>query len=101
MTGAELMYVVGFFITVFGSIFGVWKYLDGKLTANRKDTEKVAHDLAAHRLHVSESYVTKAGMHEQTSQIMKAIEGVGSRIDGLGERLDRLYENQPRRTTRG
>lgn len=101
MTGAELMYVVGFFITVFGSIFGVWRYLDGKLTANRKDTEKVAQDLAAHRLHIAETYVTKAGMHEQTSQIMKAIEGVGSRIDGLGERLDRLYENQPRRTTRG
>ncbi|KKX33960.1 hypothetical protein [Rhizobium sp. LC145] len=101
MTGAELMYVVGFFITVFGSIFGVWKYLDGKLTANRKDTEKVAQDLAAHKLHAAETFATKASQAEQTTQLLRAIESVGNRIDGVHERLDRLYENAPRRTTRG
>jgi hypothetical protein len=99
MTGAEIMAVVGFGMAVFGTLFGIWKYLDGKLVAQRRDNEKVVSDLAAHKLHVAETYVTKAGMHEQTSQIMKAIEGVGNRIDGLNERLDRLYENQPRRTT--
>ncbi|MDO3431206.1 hypothetical protein QWJ46_00765 [Rhizobium sp. CBN3] len=99
MTGTEIMAVVGFGMAVFGTLFGIWKYLDGKLMIQRRDTEKVSNDLAAHKLHVAESYVTKAGMQEQTSQIMKAIEGVGNRIDGLNERLDRLYETQPRRTT--
>ncbi|MBX4941189.1 hypothetical protein [Rhizobium binae] len=101
MTGAEIMAVVGFGMAVFGTLFGIWKYLDGKLVAQRHDTERVASDLSAHKLHVAEAYVTKAGMQEQTSAIMRAIEGVGNRIDGLNERLDRLYENQPRRTTRG
>ncbi|MBX5010906.1 hypothetical protein HJB67_13170 [Rhizobium lentis] len=100
MTGPEIMAAVGFGMAVFGTIFAIWKYLDSKLMIQRRDTEKVSADLAAHKLHVAESYVTKAGMQEQTSQIMKAIEGVGNRIDGLNERLDRLYENQPRRTTR-
>lgn len=39
--------------------------------------------------------MTKAGMQEQTAQIMSAIEGVGSRIDSLGEQLDRFYEAWP------
>ncbi len=99
------MAVVGFGMAVFGTLFGIWRYLDGKLTAGRKETEAVAKELAEHKLHTAETYVTKTGMHEQTSQIMKAIEGVGNRIDGglagLTDRLDRLYENQPRRTTRG
>lgn len=58
---------------------------------------KIRDELAAHKLHVAETYVTKAGMQEQTTQIMKAIEGVGNRIDGLHERLDRAFESKPAR----
>ncbi len=100
MTGPEIMAAVVFGMSVFGTLFGIWKYLDGKLTTARRDTEKVGADLAAHKLHIAETYVTKAGMQEQTGQIMKAIDGVGIRLDGLNGRLDRLYETQPRRTTR-
>ena len=101
MTGPEIMAAVGFIIMLFGAIFGVWKYLDGKLTSARQETDTVSRDLAAHKLHTAETYVTKAGMQEQTGQIMRAIEGVGNRIDGLNERLDRLYEGAPaRRSTR-
>lgn len=89
------MAVVGFIVMLFGAIFGIWKYLDGKLTSARKETDSVARDLAAHKLHTAEIYVTKAGMQEQTSQILRSIEGVGNRIDGLNERLDRLYEARP------
>jgi hypothetical protein len=89
------MAVVGFIVMLFGAIFGIWKYLDGKLTSARKETDSVARDLAAHKLHTAETYVTKAGMQEQTSQILRSIEGVGNRIDGLNERLDRLYEARP------
>lgn len=95
MTGAELMAVVGFGMAVFATLFGIWRYLDGKLTAGRVETEKVSSALAKHQLHVAETYVTKAGMQEQTGQIMRAIEGVGGRIDGVHERLDRMFENPP------
>ena len=95
MTGPEIMAVVGFIVMLFGVIFGVWKYLDGKLTSARKETDGVARDLAAHKLHAAETFATKAGMQEQTTQIMRAIEGVGNRIDGVHERLDRMYEARP------
>lgn len=93
MTGAEIMYAVGFFVGVFGAVFGVWKFFDSKIGAVRDE-------LAAHKLHVAESYVTKAGMQEQTAQIMRAIEGVGNRIDAFGERLDRVFEQRTGRSTR-
>lgn len=110
MTGAELMAVIGFFIMLMGAISGVWWRIEGrvdraKAEAVQKATEaaleaaSVRADLAAHKLHTAEVYVTKAGMQEQTGQIMRAIEGVGNRLDGLNDRLDRLYEAQPRRTT--
>lgn len=57
----------------------------------------VKDDLAAHKLHVAETYVTKAGMQEQTAQIMHAIDGIGKRIDGISERLDRAFESKPAR----
>lgn len=45
-------------------------------------------ELADHRLHTAETYVTKAGMSEQTAQIIKALENLGGRIDGIHARLD-------------
>nr|WP_314094224.1 hypothetical protein [uncultured Shinella sp.] len=94
MTGPEIMAVVGFIVMLFGAIFGVWKYLDGKLTSARKETETVSRDLAAHKLHAAETFATKQGMQEQTSQMLRAIEGVASRIDGISERLDRVFEQR-------
>ena len=113
MSGSEIMAVVGFFVMLLGFLFGLWKYVDSKISSARLDAQGSAsaasalaslarEELSAHRLHVAETYVTKAGMQEQTTQIMRAIEGVGSRIDGMNERLDRAFENPPARrsTTR-
>jgi hypothetical protein len=58
----------------------------------RKNTD----DLAALRLHTAETYVTKAGMSEQTAQIMKDIESVGAKVDHLNGRIDGLM--QPKTT---
>lgn len=92
-----------------GAGWAIWWRIEGKVDKARSDAMLRAEaaaalasaaraELAEHKLHVSETYVTKAGMSEQTGQIMKAIEGVGMRIDGLGTRLDRLYEPNSRRT---
>lgn len=58
-------------------------------------------ELAAYKLHVAETYVTKAGLSEQTAQMMKAIDGIGDRIDGLNQRMDRFIEaaHKPQRRT--
>lgn len=111
MTGQELMYVVGFFVMLSGALWGIWWRVEGKVDKAKAEASLLAsaanalatltrQELADHKLHTAETYVTKAGMQEQTTQIMRAIEGVGNRIDGVHERLDRLYENQPRTARR-
>ena len=107
MTGPEIMAVVGFFVMISGTLWGIWWRIEGRVEKAKAEASGTAaaanalatltrQELADHKLHVSETYVTKAGMLEQTSQILRSIEGVGNRIDGLHERLDRMYENPPR-----
>jgi hypothetical protein len=111
MSGPEIMAVAVFFITVFGFLFGLWKYVDAKISAAKVEASAAAsaagamaslarEELAQHKTHVAETYATKAGMHEQTTQLLRAIEGVGNRIESINERLDRAFENQPRPRSR-
>lgn len=108
---AQLVGGIGFFILVSGTLWGIWWRIEGRVDKAKAEASSVAaaanalaaitrQELAEHRLHTAETYVTKAGMQEQTSQIMRAIEGVGNRLDGLNERLDRLHDSGPRRATR-
>ncbi|MEY9629895.1 hypothetical protein [Sinorhizobium fredii] len=105
MSGAEIMAVVGFMVMLAGAGWRVWARVEAKVKVaeDRADkvgerADKIAADLAAHRLHVSEHFATKAGLQEQTAQLLRAIEGVGNRIDGLHERLDRAFERTSRTT---
>jgi len=96
-----LLAAVGPLIPVVGFILTVWWKVETKIDKAAAKAEAAQKDLAAHKLHAAETFATKAGMQEQTTQIMRAIEGVGNRIDGVHERLDRMYESQPvRRSTR-
>lgn len=112
LNGSVTWEQVAFFVALLGAISGVWWRIEGKVSEARAEAVKraddaaraadaVARDLAAHKTHAAETFATKAGMQEQTTQIMRAIEGVGNRIDGVHERLDRMYENQAKpRSTR-
>ncbi|WP_425963834.1 hypothetical protein [Rhizobium nepotum] len=111
MTGAEIMGAVGFFVMLFGFFFGLWKYVDAKINAAKIEASGAAsaahamaslarEELSLHKLHVAEVYATKAGMQEQTAQLLRAIEGIGNRIESMNERLDRAFENQPRPRSR-
>lgn len=76
---------VGIALAIFAALSGVfWKM----------------YDMAAHKLHVAETYITKQGMRETTEQIMDAISGVKTAVDGLTLRVDRVVENQGKPTTR-
>jgi len=108
MTGTEFMGVVGFIVMLFGFLFGLWKYVDSKINAARNETSTRAEaatalaaltrqELSDYKLGAAETFVTKAGMQEQTSQIIRAIESVANRIDGLTERMDRVFEQKTMR----
>jgi hypothetical protein len=99
------MAVGGFFVLLFGFFFGLWKYVDTKITAARSDAVGTAsaaqalaslarEELASHRLHVAETYVSKSGLREQTEQIMGAIGAVKDAVDQMTLRVDRIVENQ-------
>ncbi|OCJ37798.1 hypothetical protein J8N08_16760 [Agrobacterium tumefaciens] len=112
MTGSEIMAVAVFFITIFGFLFGLWKYVDAKINTAKTEAHGAAsaasalaslarEELAAHRLHVAETYVSKSGLREQTEQIMGAIGAVKDAVDKMTLRVDRIVENQSKpRTTR-
>ena len=105
MSPAEIAAAITFFMAVSGTLWGIWWRIEGKVKEARDDAGKKADaavnlaalarsDLADYKLHVSETFATKAGMQEQTTQLLRAIEGVGSRIDNLGERLDNIMLHQ-------
>ena len=90
--------LVAFFILVFGAVSGIWWRVEGKVKGAEDKAEKVGAELAAHRIHTAEVYVTKAGLSEQTSQIMNALDSVGAKIDRTNERLDNLMQPKTRST---
>jgi Tfp pilus assembly protein PilF len=55
---------------------------------------KVSNDLAAHKLHVSEKYVSKDDMREAMAPMTHALEGVKSSMDSMAGRIDRVIERQ-------
>lgn len=97
MSAEQIMGAVAFFVLVSGAMWGIWWRIEGKVKVAEDKADKAQQDLAAHKLHAAETFATKAGMQEQTAQLLRAIEGVGNRIDGLHERLDRAFERQPTR----
>lgn len=125
MTPDEIMKYVTFFLAVAGAGWAIWWKIDGRvekvekaanerIKAAEEKADRAIAGLAEHQIHAAEIFATKDGMQAQTSQIMRAIETMGSRLDGglsglstrldsglagLSDRLDRLYENPPRRTT--
>jgi hypothetical protein len=99
MTPENLLYLV---LAIAAAVGGVYWRFSSVVSDARNDTASVRSDLAAHKLHTAETYVTKAGMQEQTAAIMKAIDSVGDKIDRTNERLDRVFEHQqPARPRRG
>ncbi|MBD9636071.1 hypothetical protein IB277_07160 [Ensifer sp. ENS07] len=101
MSGAEIMAVVGFMLMLAGAGWRVWARVEAKVKVAEDKAErvqersdKVAADLASFRIHSAETFATKAGLQEQTAQLLRAIEGIGNRIDGVHERLDRAFEQR-------
>ncbi|MNL34932.1 hypothetical protein D3C87_1569300 [compost metagenome] len=70
------------------------KVAEDKAEKVQERSDKVAADLAAYKTHAAETFATKAGLQEQTAQLLRAIEGIGNRIDGVHERLDRAFEQR-------
>ena len=103
--------VGGFLVAFAGLCFAVWKFVGNRIDkvaeastiangAVRIELDRTKEDLADHKLHVAQTYTTKAGMAEQTAQIMKALDGVSNKIDYTNQRLDAWTSPRATRTPR-
>lgn len=101
MTQEILVGLIGL-VTLVGAAFGYWRYFESRVTSARDKTEKVADDLAAYKLHVAESYVTKSGLREIKEEILGAVSGIRDDVRHLGTRIDAMHEanHKPRPTRR-
>lgn len=100
MRGAGMTVELGIVLAIASLVVGGFWRLWGLIEKAGDEGQKAQKDLSDHKLHVAETYVTKAGMSEQTSQIMKAIDSVGIKIDRTNERLDSLMHPKTRATSR-
>ena len=95
-----LMQVGGSLVGLGGLAWGIITWVSGQFGKRDDQVRKVQDDLSAHKLHVAETYTTKAGMQEQTAQIMKALDGVSAKIDYTNGRLDTFTQLKPTARTR-
>ncbi|GAC1040841.1 hypothetical protein [Rhizobium sp. No.120] len=109
MTSEDIIKWVMFFLAVSGAGWGVWWKIDGKVEKVKTEaTEKIdklnadlqesKEELADHKLHTAETYITKQGLRETTEQIMGAINGVKTAVENMTLRVDRIVENQNKPT---
>lgn len=104
--------LVAFMLTIAGVIGGVWLRIERMIQLARADAiaaadkaalaamaastkaGMVADALAELRVHVAETYVSKAGLREQVGQVMDLLRDVQNDVGSVNERLDRVIENR-------
>lgn len=96
---------VTFLLVVIASVGGLWWRIEAAIGKAKAEALKQASaagalatlaqsQLAEHKLHVAESYITKAGLRETTEQVIAAVNGVRDDVHSLNERMDRIIENR-------
>lgn len=87
---------------VIGGFWRMWALIKGVRDEAAIAAGETAKELAAHKLHVAETYFPRANMREVMDPVMEAISGVRDQITGMSGRIDRLMERPtaatPRRT---
>jgi len=101
---------IAFLIVVISAVGGLWWRIEAAIKAARDDVRKDARDahvradtamaaisllteqLAAHRLHVAETYITKAGLREFRDEVMTGVRDLKGSVSTLHERMDRFIE---------
>lgn len=85
---------IGPMVALFGLILGIWAKVEAKITEAKSKGDIVEKDLAAYKLHVSETYTTKSGMKEIKDEILGAVSGIRDDVRHLGTRIDAMHESQ-------
>lgn len=93
---------VGPFVALAGLVLTVWWKVESKIIDAKNKADGTDRDLAAYKLHVSETYSTKSGMKEIKDEILGAVSGIRDDVRHLATRIDTMHEakHKPRPTRR-
>lgn len=100
--------MVIFFIAVASAVSGIWWRIESRIDKVKTDqalsiaaTEAkasiTATQLAEYKVHVAETYISKAGHRDANQHVMDALVDMKSAVDGINARIDRVLTT-PRRT---
>jgi ubiquinone biosynthesis protein UbiJ len=92
-------------VALLGLVLSIWWRIENKIGAAKTEASTVAsaanalagqtrQELADHKLHVAETYITKAGMRDVKDEILGAVSGIKDDLGRLNERIDRMHEAQ-------
>lgn len=85
---------VGPFVALAGLVLTIWWKVEGKISDAKDKADSTDRDLAAYKLHVSETYSTKSGMKEIKDEILGAVSGIRDDVRHLATRIDTMHESQ-------
>ena len=96
------MLTYGNLIVALLGLVSIWK-IEKKIGSAKTDASTVAlaasalasltlQELADHKLHLAETYITKVGMRDVNNEIGGAVSGIQDDLDRLNERIDRMHE---------
>lgn len=102
MSGENWISYIAPIVGLLSFILGVWYKVENKINDAKAKGDSVERDLAAYKLHVSETYSTKSGMKEIKDEILGAVSGIRDDVRHLATRIDTMHEAQvkPRPTRR-
>lgn len=94
--GGASLTILGIFIAGFWRMWGLIKDARTETAQAASDAAALAlsarQEVADHRLHVAEHYVSKQGLREVRDEIMGAIVSVNNNLGRISERMDRIAD---------
>jgi hypothetical protein len=92
MTDASWVAYVGPFVALAGLVLTIWWKVEGRINSAAEKADSTDRNLAAYKLHVSETYSTKSGTREIRDEILGAVSGIRDDIRHLASRIDTMHE---------
>lgn len=102
---------IAFLVTLIGAVgglLGIWFRVEKRINdaaaaaslraeAANAQAMMVKDDLAEHKLHVAETYVSKAGLREVRDEIMTAMRDLKGSVTNIHARIDQVMLDSPDR----
>lgn len=112
LTLGDLIAIVIAFLTVSGAGWAIWIRITTQIKEVKESAylksdaanlraETALRELAEHKTHVAENYISKAGFRETMDSLSETLKTINANLIHLNERIDRVIDNQHGQAKRG